>query len=90
MQPQLVKIGGPWTRNPCLVLSQYYLELVEGYSEGKIHKSESEPGNGNVNTMYFGNQARGDTRISCTEFVYDERARDYKCFLIFHAGAKSP
>ena len=29
------------------------------YSEGKIHMSEPEPGNGNVNTVYFVNQARG-------------------------------
>ena len=48
---------------------EYYLESVE-YSEGKIHKSEPEPGNGNVNTAYFVNQARGNTRISRTEFVY--------------------
>ena len=26
----------------------------------KIHKSEPEPGNGNVNTVYFVNQARGN------------------------------
>ena len=26
-------------------------------------------------------QARGNTRISCTEFDYDERARDCKCIL---------
>ena len=62
---------------------EYYLESVEEYSEGKIHKSEPEPGNGNVNTVYFVNQARGITRISRTEFVYDERARDCKCLLIF-------
>ena len=37
---------------------------------GKIHKSEPKPGNGNVNTVYFVNQARGNTRISRTEFVY--------------------
>ena len=43
---------------------------MEEYSEGKIHKSEPEPGNGNVNTVYFINQARGNTRISRTEFVY--------------------
>ena len=49
---------------------EYYLESVEEYSEGKIHKSEPEPGNGNVNTVYFVNQARGNTRISRTEFVY--------------------
>ena len=40
--------------------------------EGKIHKSEPERGNGNVNTLYFVNQARGNTRTSRTEFVYDE------------------
>ena len=52
---------------------EFYLESVEEYSEGKIHMSEPEPGNGNVNTVYFVNQARGNTRISRTaEFVYDE------------------
>ena len=45
---------------------------MEEYSEGKIHKSKPEPGNGNVNTVYFVNQARGNARISRTEFVYDE------------------
>ena len=49
---------------------EYYLESVEEYSEGKIHKSEPEPGNVNVNTVYFVNQARENTRISRTEFVY--------------------
>ena len=49
---------------------QCYLESVEEYSEGKTHESEPEPGNGNVNTVYFVNQARGNTRISRTEFVY--------------------
>ena len=54
---------------------EYYLESVEEYSEGKIHKSEPELGNGNVNTVYFINQARGNTRISRTEFMYDESMR---------------
>ena len=49
---------------------EYYLELVEEYSEGKIHKSEPEPGNGNVNTVFFVTRARGNTRISRMEFVY--------------------
>ena len=62
---------------------EYCLESVEECSEGKVHKSEPEPWNGNVNTVYFINQARGNTRISCTEFVYDGQARDCKCFLIF-------
>ena len=31
---------------------EYYLESVEEYSEGKIHMSEPESGNGNVNTVY--------------------------------------
>ena len=39
----------------------FYLESVEEYSVGKIHKSEPDPGNGNVNTVYFVNQARGNT-----------------------------
>ena len=54
---------------------------------GKLHKSEPEPGNGNLNTVYFVNQARGNTRISRTEFVYDERARHCKCLLIFELPA---
>ena len=42
------------------------------------------PRNGNVNTVsVLINQARGNIRISRTEFVYDERARDCKCLLIF-------
>ena len=45
---------------------------MEEYSEGTIHKGESEPRNGNVNTVYFINQARGNARISRTEFIYDE------------------
>ena len=51
---------------------EYHLESVEEYSEGKIHMSEPESGNGNVNTVYFVNKARGNTRISRTQFVYDE------------------
>ena len=52
---------------------EYYLELVEGHSDGKIHISEPESGKGNVNTVYFVNQAGGNTRISGTaEFVYKE------------------
>ena len=66
---------------------EYCLESVEEYSEGKIHKSEPEPENGNVNTLYFVYQARGNTRINRTEFVYDERARDCKCLLIFKLPA---
>ena len=48
---------------------------MEEYSEGTIHKGEPEPRNGNVNTVYFINQARGNTRISRTEFIYDESMR---------------
>ena len=51
---------------------EYYLESVEEYSEGKTHMSEPESGNRNVNAVYFINQARGNTRISRTEFVYYE------------------
>ena len=41
--------------------------------EGKIDMSEPESEKGNVNTVYFVNQACGYTRISLTaEFVYDE------------------
>ena len=48
-----------------------------------MHKGELEPQNRNVNTVYFINQARVNTRMSHMEFVYDERARDCKCLLIF-------
>ena len=51
----------------CLLYSRILLEAVEKYSEGKIHKSEPEPRNSNVNTAYFIHQ--GITRISRTEFV---------------------
>ena len=55
---------------------EYCLESVEEYSEGtEIHKREPEPRNGNVNTVYFINQARGNTQISRTEFIYDESMR---------------
>ena len=50
---------------------EYYLESMEEYSEGKIHMSGPESGNGNVITVYFVNQARGNTRISRMEFVYN-------------------
>ena len=36
---------------------------MEEYSEGKIHKSEPKPGNGNVNAVHFVIQARGNTRV---------------------------
>ena len=42
------------------------------YSQGKVYKGELEKRNRNINTVYFINQARGNTRISHTEFVYDE------------------
>ena len=55
---------------------EYYLESVEEYSEGKIHVSKPETGNGNVSTV-----VRGNPRISRTEYFYDERARDCKCLI---------
>ena len=48
---------------------------LEECSEGTIHKGEPEPRNGDVNTVYFINQARGNTRINRTEFIYDESLR---------------
>ena len=42
---------------------EYCLESVEEYSEGTVHKSEP---------VYLNNQARGNSRIIRTEFVYDE------------------
>ena len=50
---------------------EYCLESMEEYSDGRVHKSEPEPPNRNANTVYFIDQARGITRISRTEFVYD-------------------
>ena len=67
---------------------EYYLESMEEYSEGKIHKSEPNwPRNGNVNTVDFVIQARGNTQISRTAFVYNERARNCNCLLIFELPA---
>ena len=51
------------------------LESVVEYSECTIHKGEPEPRKGNVNTVYFINQARANARISRTEFIYDESIR---------------
>ena len=62
---------------------------MEEYSEGRVQMSEPEARNGNVNAVYFINQARGNTQISRTEFVYDERARDCKCLLIFELPAQN-
>ena len=42
---------------------------MEEYIERKIHKGESEPWSGNVNTVYFINQGRRNTQISRTEFM---------------------
>ena len=60
---------------------------MEEYSAGKVHKEEPDPRNRNVNIVYFIHQAMGNTRISRTEFVYDERAYDCKSFLIFELPA---
>ena len=54
------------------LLVEYCFELVEGYSECTIHQGEPEPRKGNVNTVYFINQARANTQISRMEFMYDE------------------
>ena len=51
------------------------VNILEEYSEYTIHKGEPEPRKGNVNTVYFINQARANTRISRTEFMYDESMR---------------
>ena len=51
---------------------KYFLESVEEYSECMIHKGKPEPRKGNVKTVCFNNQARANTRISRTEFIYDE------------------
>ena len=51
---------------------EYCLESVEEYSECTIHKGEPEPRKGNVNTVYFIQQARANTLISRMEFIYDE------------------
>ena len=52
---------------------EYYLESMEEYSESKIHMREPESEKGNVNSVYFVNQARGNTQISRTaKFGYDK------------------
>ena len=35
---------------------EYCLESLEEYSKDRIHKSEPEPRNGNVNSVYFENE----------------------------------
>ena len=52
---------------------EYCLESVEEYSECTIHKGEPEPRKGNVNAVYL--LIRANTRISRTEFIYDESMR---------------
>ena len=63
------------TEKVSLIPVEYCLESMEEYSECTIHKGEHEPRKGNVNTVYFINQARANTRISRTEFIYDESMR---------------
>ena len=59
--------------------------LIGGIITGYLHKSEPEPRNGNVNTVYFIHQIWGNTQISHTEFVYNERTRDWIMFRIMFA-----
>ena len=63
------------TEKVSLIPVEYCLESMEENSECTIHKGEPEPRKGNVNTVYFINQARANTRISRTEFIYDESMR---------------
>ena len=55
-----------------MMFARLCLESVEKYREGKIHKSEPEPRNGNVKycLLLF---IRGNIGISRTEFVYDKK-----------------
>ena len=53
----------------------------------KIHKSKPEPKNRIVNTVYFIYQARGNTRISHAEFVYDEQAHNNVCLCLIELPA---
>ena len=62
---------------------KYCLELVEGYSEGNRVNQNHWTEMLNTCTVYFINQTRGNARISHTEFVFNEIARDCKCLLIF-------
>ena len=58
-------------RNVSQRVGNFFLQLKSTLRARSM--SEPESGKGNVNTVYFGNQARGNTRISRTaEFVYDE------------------
>ena len=67
-------------------LVEYCLESVEEYSEGKIHEGEPEPRNGNVNTVYFINQAK---ELKYSNVARSEIARDCKCLLIFELPAQN-
>ena len=51
--------------------------------EGKIHKSEPQPKNGNIKKYCLLLFIRGNDCISRTEFVYDKQACNCKCLLIF-------
>ena len=68
---------------------EYYLESVEEYSEGKIHMSEPESGKRNVNTVYFGNQARGilESVAQPSLFTMNEHAIAKLCLLRFELPA---
>ena len=63
---------------------EYCFESVEEYSEGKIHKSELETRNVNVNTVYFINQARGNILESVARSLFTMNKR---CLLIFELPA---
>ena len=63
---------------------EHYLDSVEEYSEGKIHMSEPESGKGNVNTVYFVNQARekySNQSHGQVLFTMIAWTRDCKCLL---------
>ena len=69
----------------------YCLESVEEYSECTIHKGEPEPRKGNVNTVYFINQARatpgGQILESVARSLFTMKACDCKWLLIFELPA---
>ena len=52
---------GPVSTEKVSLTGRILLGIGRRVLEGKIYKSEPEPQNGNVNTVYFINQARGNT-----------------------------
>ena len=63
---------------------------METYSEGKIHKSESEPGKEQRKGIDCPSLLiRGNIWISSIDFVHDKQAQACECLLTFGLPAKN-